>query len=69
MRHIKPTKELKVAIKMSDLVNDLTLDLDQVGTYIATNDGISYRRFQEVAESAKHEREQAWKDNDEYNLY
>jgi hypothetical protein len=69
MRHIKPTKELRVAVKMSELVNDLTLDLDQVGTYIATNNGISYRRIQEVAESAKHEREQAWKDNDDYNIY
>jgi hypothetical protein len=69
MRHIKPTKELKVAKTMSDLVNDLTLDLDQVGIYIATNNGISYRRIQEVAESAKHEREQALGGNDEYNLY
>jgi hypothetical protein len=69
MRHIKPTKELRVAVKMSELVNDLTLDLDQVGTYIATNNGITYRRIQEIAESAKHEREQAWEENDEYNLY
>jgi hypothetical protein len=69
MRHIKPTKELRVAVKMSELVNDLTLDLDQVGTYIATNNGITYRRFQEVAESAKNEREQAWEENNEYNIY
>ena len=69
MRHIKPTKELRVAVKMSELVNDLTLDLEQVGTYIATNNGITYRRIQEIAESAKYEREQAWEENDEYNLY
>ena len=69
MRHLKPTKELKVAIKMSDLVNDLTLDLDQVGTYIATNNGITDRRIMEVADSAKYEKEQMWKDNDDNNLF
>jgi hypothetical protein len=62
MRHIKPTKELRVAKTMSDLVNDLTLDLEQVGIYLATNNGISYRRIQMIAESAKHEREQAWRE-------
>lgn len=69
MRHIKPTKELKVAVKMSELVNDLTLDLDQVGTYIATNNGITYRRIMEVADSARYEKEQMWKDTDDNNLY
>jgi hypothetical protein len=62
MRHIKPTKELRVAKTMSDLVNDLTLDLEQVGIYLATNNGISYRRIQMIAESAKHEREEAWRE-------
>jgi hypothetical protein len=69
MRHIKPTKELKVAVKMSELVNDLTLDLDQVGTYIATNNGITYRRIMEVADSARYEKEQMWKDNNDDNLF
>jgi len=69
MRHLKPTKELRVAVKMSDLVNDLTLDLDQVGTYIATNNATTYRRIMEVADSARYEKEQMWKDNNDDNLF
>lgn len=51
------TPELKVAEKMSALVNDLTLDLDQVGRYIAREPAVTYRRVMEIAESAKYERE------------
>ena len=58
MRKAKQTKELKVADKISDLVNDLTLDLDQVGIYLATDSNISYRRFQEIAEAARFEKEE-----------
>jgi hypothetical protein len=54
----RPTKELKVAEKMSEMVNDLTLDLDQVGVYIASNNSITYRRIIEVAEAAKFEKEE-----------
>jgi hypothetical protein len=53
----RPTKELKVAEKMSEMVNDLTLDLDQVGVYLASNNSITYRRIIEVAEAAKFEKE------------
>lgn len=53
----RPSKELKVAEKMGEMVNDLTLDLDQVGIYIATENSITYRRIMEVAEAAKFERE------------
>jgi hypothetical protein len=58
LRQARQTKELKVADKISDLVNDLTLDLDQVGIYLATDNGITYRRFQEIAEAAHFEREE-----------
>ena len=60
----RPTKELKVAEKMSEMVNDLTLDLDQVGVYIANNNAITYRRIIEVAEAAKYEREE--REDDDY---
>lgn len=53
----RPTKELRVAEKMGEMVNDLTLDLDQVGVYIATDNSITYRRLMEVAEAAKFEKE------------
>lgn len=49
----------KVAVKIGSLVNDLTLDLDQVGNYIARDNAITYRRVQEIAEAAKYEREGA----------
>lgn len=61
----RPTKELKVAEKMSEMVNDLTLDLDQVGVYIASNNSITYRRLMEVAEAARFEKEE--REVDDYN--
>lgn len=57
---IHQTKELKVATKISDLVNDLTLDLDQVGIYLATNSAITYRRVLEIAEAAQYEKEERY---------
>jgi hypothetical protein len=68
MRKIQQTKELKVASKISDLINDLTLDLDQVGTYLATDNAITYRRVMEVAEAAQWEKEDKYREanNDNY---
>jgi hypothetical protein len=63
----RPTKELKVANTISTLVNDLTLDLDQVGSYLATNNNITYRRIIEIAEAARYEKEEQWKDNQDAN--
>lgn len=62
----RQTKELKVAEKMSEMVNDLTLDLDQVGVYIASNNSVTYRRLMEVAESARFEKEE--REIDDYIL-
>jgi hypothetical protein len=61
----RTTKELRVAEKMGEMVNDLTLDLDQVGVYIATDNGVTYRRIIEVAEAAKFEREE--REANDYN--
>lgn len=67
---IHTTPELKVATKMSEMINDLTLDLDQVGIYIATNNSITYRRLMEVMEAAKWEKEdRLHEDNDEHYLF
>lgn len=60
MRRTLTTKELRVATKISDLVNDLTLDLDQVGIYLATNNSITFRRVMEIAEAAQYEREEGY---------
>jgi hypothetical protein len=55
---LRPTKELRVAEKMGEMVNDLTLDLDQVGVYIANDNSVTYRRLMEVAEAARFEKEE-----------
>lgn len=62
----KPTKELKVAEKMSEMVNDLTLDLDQVGVFLASNNNVTYRRLLEVMDSAEFVRNEGAGNNDDY---
>lgn len=58
MRKKTLTKEEKVATTMVGLVNDLTLDLDRVGAYVAeTATIVLYNRFMVVADSAQYERE------------
>jgi len=51
------SKEESVAEKIADLVTDLRLDLEQVGTYVARQDNVVYRRVQIISDSAKFERE------------
>ena len=49
----------KVSEKIAKLVNDLTLDLDQVGIYLARHSNTTYNRVQIVAEASKQEKEEA----------
>ena len=60
-RFLKPTGMTdaeRVAITMTKMLSDLSLDLHQVGTYMArTAPVVIYRRFIEVAESALYEKE------------
>lgn len=52
------TKEEKVAQKISDLVNDVTIDLEEIGKTIANaHPTITYNRVILVAESAVEEKE------------
>lgn len=67
IRRTHNTKELRVAKQISNLVNDLTLDLDQVGLYLAGNHSVTYRRILEIAEAARYEREA--KENDDNYLF
>ena len=64
---LRQTKELKVANTIATMVNDLTLDLDQVGLYLATSNNITYRRIIEIAEAARYEKEEQWKENRDAN--
>lgn len=70
MRRPQQTKELKVANKISDLINDLTLDLDQVGIYLATNNSVTYRRVIEIMEAAQWHKEERYQEvNDDNTLF
>jgi hypothetical protein len=50
----------KTAIKIGSLVNDLTLDLDQVGMYLGRDNNITYNRLMLILEAAKWEKEEQW---------
>lgn len=53
------TKNEKTAVKIAELLNDVTLDLDQVGQYLGRlAPTISYNRLMIIAESAEWEKEQ-----------
>jgi hypothetical protein len=52
------TREEKAAQKIATIVNDITLDLDFVGVYLArSSPTISYNRLMLIAESAEFEKE------------
>ena len=54
------TKEEKIARKLSDIVNDYTLNLDEVGKYFyRVAPKVSYNRITEIIEVAEMERENA----------
>jgi hypothetical protein len=58
MRKLKSTEE-KVAEKIAQLINNLTLDLDEVGKYFARFLPTTlYNRLMIIAESAEWEKEQ-----------
>ena len=49
----------QVAYKIGKLVNDLTLDLDQVGIYLGRDSMVTYNRIKVIVEAADHERNKA----------
>ena len=58
-RRVSKSQNEKVAEKLSVLVNDLTLDLDRIGEYIARSaPNVTYRRLMEIADAARWEREE-----------
>jgi hypothetical protein len=57
MRKIRLPEE-KVAKQIASIVNDVTLDLDEVGVYLARNSpAVSVRRLKLMIETATEERE------------
>jgi hypothetical protein len=57
-RRLPPSKEEKVAVKLSDIVNDYTLDIEEVGRNFArVAPLVSYNRVVEIVEVAELEKE------------
>jgi len=55
---MKTSQEERVGQRITQLLLDLTLDLDAIGHYIArTSPTVIYKRFIEVAEAALYEKE------------
>lgn len=58
---MKLTPEDKLAMKMIDQVNNLTLDLDQVGITIAQiSPSVLFNRLEVIIESAREEKEKQY---------
>ena len=51
------SREEKVAVKIGDLIDSLTLDLDQIGMFLAKDNNITYNRLMVIAEAAEFEKE------------
>ena len=50
---MRKSKNEKVAEQIAELVNDVTLDLDQIGEYLAQERNVTYRRIVEIIDSAE----------------
>lgn len=59
-RNTTPTKEEKVALKISNILSDYSLDIEAVGYYLATAvPYLTYARAVEVLEAAQYNKEVA----------
>lgn len=57
-RRLPASKEEKVAVKLSDIVNDYTLDIEEVGrSFARVAPLVSYNRVIEITDVAQLERE------------
>ena len=56
-RRINKSNEEKVANRISELLSDIRVDLDQVGIFLARNGNLAYNRFMLIAEAAEFEKE------------
>jgi hypothetical protein len=57
-RRLPASREEKVAIKLSDIVNDYTLDIEEVGrTFARVAPLVSYNRVIEITDVAQLEKE------------
>lgn len=70
MKRTYTTEEEKVAKSIAKLINNLELDIEQVGRYFVRVVGrVSTRRLQIIAESAEYERKKQDERKPEYTLF
>jgi protein associated with RNAse G/E len=69
-RRLPITKEEKVALKLSEIVNDYTLDLEEIGRYFyKVAPKVSYNRIIEIVDVAEFEKENANVRHSHYPLF
>ena len=70
MRKHRLTDEEKVAMRISAIVSDLRLDIEQVGEYLAViAPTVSYNRLITIAESAQYHKEEKYTNEHQYRLF
>ena len=69
-RQLPISKEEKVALKLSEIVNDYTLDLEEIGRYFyKVAPKVSYNRIIEIVDVAEFEKENANVRHSHYPLF
>jgi protein associated with RNAse G/E len=69
-RKLPISKEEKVALKLSEIVNDYTLDLEEIGRYFyKVAPKVSYNRIIEIVDVAEFEKENANVRHSHYPLF
>jgi protein associated with RNAse G/E len=69
-RRLPISKEEKVALKLSEIVNDYTLDLEEIGRYFyKVAPKVSYNRIIEIVDVAEFEKENANVRHSHYPLF
>ena len=53
----RTSTEEQVATKIGDLLDKVSLDLDQIGMFLARDNNITYNRLMVIAEAAEFEKE------------
>jgi hypothetical protein len=70
IRRHRLTDEEKVAMRLSAIVSDLRLDIEQVGEYLAViAPTVSYNRLITIAESAQYHKEEKYTNEYQYRLF
>ena len=70
IRRHRLTDEEKVAMRLSAIVSDLRLDIEQVGEYLAViAPTVSYNRLITIAESAQYHKEEKYTNEHQYRLF